>query len=113
MNTMEDALRMIIGMSSNAAEEAMKCIQAIHAGSPVVQQRYNRVVELALADRTVEFSHEERALMAEFVNVPDGGDTRDFILHIRLTADERESLTAEAQDAGMNMSQYARTKLLE
>src|SRR4030066_1849042 len=56
----------ILARSPNAANVAMKTIQAIQVGSPILQLRYNRVVEMALEDPEADFSPAERENLAEF-----------------------------------------------
>jgi len=107
---MEDALRLIIAQSPDAAREAMKTLMAIRAGSPAVQQRYNHVVEIALADPSAMFTAQERALIAEHISASDV-ETRDNTLSLRLTCEERAQLEAAASAAGLSLSQYARKRM--
>lgn len=107
---MENALRIIIGKSPAAAREAMQTMQAVHVNSPVLQHRYNRTVEIALTDPRAVFTDEERATISEFVSVADT-DTRNTILHVRLTDDEWLRLQEAAKQARVSASEYARRKL--
>lgn len=107
---MEQALKLIIVKSPDAMREAMKTLQAIRAKSPIVQQRYNRVVDMALNDSQAEFTAEERAVLAApLTGNEDEG--RAFMLRVRLTEAERAELQEEANAANKNMSEYVRQKL--
>lgn len=112
MPEMENALRIIIARSPDAARHAINTIRAIQARSPIVQDRYNRVVDLALSDPQATFTAEERAALAEFVTV-SGSDTgtREYTLRVRLTDNERDDLEARAENAGQSLSQYVRGEL--
>lgn len=107
---MEEALKTIISKSSLAMGDAITCLRAIAAKSPVVQQRYNHVVDLALNDPSAHFTTEERAIIAEGLSVP-GSETRDFTLRVRLTQSERVTLQEAANDADLDLSEYVRRKL--
>lgn len=107
---MEQALKLIISKSPDAMREAIKTLQAIKAKSPIVQQRYNRVVEIALSDPQAEFSADERAILADsLAGIEEEG--RSFMLRVRLTERERAELQQEADAENMSMSEYVRQKL--
>lgn len=106
---MIDALRIIAAKSPYAGSEAMTCMQAIQAKSPMVQQRYNRVVGLAFGDPNAEFTAEERRLIASYI---DGGDSenKSQVVHWRVTPTEYADLKQLTEDAGFNsMSDYMRS----
>jgi hypothetical protein len=106
---MEQALKLIITKSESAMHEAMKCLQAIQVNSPMIQTRYNHVVEIALNDPTADFSQAERALLAEHLEAAETA-TRDFTLRIRLTDAERTQLQEAANQDRLSMSEYVRRK---
>ena len=107
---MEEALKLIISKSQNAAGHAMQVLQAIRTGSPVTQLRYNQTVQIALNDPNAYWEPEERALLAEHLGAGDE-DKRDYMLRVRLTADEYESLQRLSADGSMNVSDYVRMRL--
>lgn len=107
---MEQALKLIISKSPDAMREAIKTLQAISVKSPVVQQRYNHVVEMALNDPQAEFTADERGMLANSLAVPES-ETRNFMLRVRLTQSERAALQASANDANVDMSEFVRRKL--
>ena len=109
---MEEALKLIISRSPNAAREAMQTIAAINAKSPMVSHRYNRTVDIALNDPQAEFSSEERALLAGNLAVFDDVIKTETI-RFRATQAERAQLEELANSAGMNMSDYIRNKIFE
>lgn len=108
--SLEQALKIIVSKSPDAARDAMQCLQAIRVNSPMVQVRYNRVVEVAMSDRNADFTPDERAIIAEAVELPEG-ESRDFMLRVRLTPSEQADLQAAADEAGMTMSEYVRSRL--
>ena len=64
-----NALRLIAAKSPNAMREAINTIRAINLNSPVAQRRYNRVVEIAFNDPQAEFSADERAMIADGLDI--------------------------------------------
>lgn len=111
--TMTEALRVIIGGSPAAGQEAIRTMRAIQAGSPIVQARYNRTVELALGDDGASFTPAERRLLAVSVDAVDGEpERRERVLHIRLTEDEHARLQDAAGAAGQSVSVYVRGRIL-
>jgi hypothetical protein len=110
---MEQALRIIIAKSSQAGSDAMSCIRAIRVNSPAVQNRYNYVVESAFSDPAASFTAAERALIAQFVELPDdlAGESRENTFRIRLTESERGAIQQQASSAGLTMSEWARRRL--
>lgn len=107
---MEEALRIIIAKSPNAASFALQCMQAIRTHSPTMQARYNQTVSIAFNDPQASFTAEERAIIAESVGSGES-DSRDYTLRIRLTKKERVALARMAEDANLSMSEYARRVL--
>ena len=107
---MKDALLLIVERSSVAAGQAMACLRAIDADSPVVQQRYNATVEAAFEDFGAQFSASERKLIAGYVDsAANGGRCTD--IRVRLTVEEKATLQEMAADAGQNVSDYVRSRL--
>ena len=105
---MEEALKLIIARSPNAAREAITCMRALAAKSPVVMQRYMHAMELALNDPTAIFSPKERVLLAEPLEVSED-ENRSKTLRIRLTDSEWETLNEWAAKANMDKSKYVRS----
>lgn len=104
---MIDALRIIAAKSPYAGAQAMQCIKAIQAKSPIVTERYNRVVELAFSDPQADFSPEERQLIADHIGGGDGN--RSVTVRFRVTQAERADLETLAADAEMDVSEYIRS----
>lgn len=109
MTTMSDALRMIITGSPAAARDAMDCLRAIAVRSPMVQQRYNNAVHVALGDPQAEFTAEQRAMIAEHLQIDDA-ETRE-VVSVRLTPSERAEIAHAADAAGQTVSEYMRARL--
>jgi hypothetical protein len=110
---METALKLIISRTNNqhVASEALACLQAIRVKSPIVQIRYQRVVQMALANND-DWTPAERAILAEPLEVPETSG-RDFLLRVRLTDLEHAELQRLADEANLGMSEYVRRKLFE
>jgi hypothetical protein len=107
---MENALRTIIAASPAAAGEALACIRAIRANSPVVGVRFARVVETALTDPDASFTPEQRAEIAELLDIP-AVENRAVTFRLRLTEAERIMIQDRASSAGLTMSEWARRRL--
>jgi hypothetical protein len=107
---MENAIRLIIVKSPAAAGAAMKTLQAIRAKSPAVSTRYAQTVESALSDPQANFTPEERETLLENIS---SVDTRDFMLRVRLTEEERQAIQMAADAARQTISDYVRSKLFE
>ncbi len=108
---METALKLVISRtnSSDVAQDAIACLQAIRAKSPIVQIRYQRVLQMALANND-DWTPAERAILAEPLEASESSG-RDFMLRVRLTDTERAELQRLADEAGIGMSEYVRRKL--
>ena len=57
MATIEEALKVIIAKSPDAASQAIKTIHAMNVKSPLRQHRYNATVDAALNDPKAEFTY--------------------------------------------------------
>ena len=79
---------------------------------PCFQGRYNTAAQAALADPEANLTAEERRLIASFVE-PESGELRSSMLRVRLTDSERDRIQQLADEAGMDMSEYVRTRVLE
>lgn len=108
---MIEALRIIAAKSPYAGAQAMQCIKAIQVKSPIVTERYNRVVELAFSDPQAEFTPEERQLIAVHIadHIADGDGNRSVTVRFRVTAAERADLETLASGAGVHVSEYIRS----
>ena len=107
---MENTLRVIIAASPAAAGEALACIRAIRANSPVVGVRFARVVEMALTDTEAQFTPEQRRAITELLDIP-AVENRAVTFRLRLTEAERIMIHDRASSAGLTMSEWARRRL--
>lgn len=110
---MIDALRIIAAKSPYAGEQALQCLRAIQAKSPIVQQRYNRVVELAFGDNMADFEPSERRLIASYIHI-DGdneerGESRTQTVRFRVTPSEETEIKQLAEAANKDVSEYIRS----
>lgn len=108
---MLEALKLIISHTSNphVADQAMTCIRALNAKSPIVQMRYQQVVQMALANDT-DWTPSERAIIAEPLEATEESG-RSFMLRVRLTENERAELQSKADAASTSISEYVRQRL--
>jgi hypothetical protein len=105
-----EALRVIIVGSPSAFREAGKTIQALHANSPVIQQRLNFVGSMALNDLQADFTPDERGLIASVMGLQEDSDTTT--ISFKLTKAERAEVERLAQAEGYeNLSAYIRLKI--
>jgi len=68
------------------------------------------VVESALTDPEASFTPEQRAEIAELLDIP-AIENRDVTFRIRLTVAERDVIQAAADNEGLTASEWARRKL--
>ncbi len=111
---MKEMLKQIIAKSPDAARDAVKCLQAIAEGSPMVQIRFRHVIEVALGDPQGNFSENERAEMAELlIDQADGGQEtgRTATVRFRVTETERMLLRDLAANDGVSESEFIRRKI--
>jgi hypothetical protein len=106
---MEEALKLIIGRSSLAMREAIDCLRAISARSPIVAQRYANALSLALNDPEAQFTPEERQILADAYQTPGGRG--GHMLRIRLSEQEHTVLVERSEAVGETMSDYARKRI--
>lgn len=107
---MEEALKIIVSKSPAAGSQAMQCLRALAVKSPIVQERFNRVVEIALGDPQAEFTPADRALIAEFVGGASD-DVRSLDVRIRVNRQEKSTIQEMADDAGMTVSDFIRERI--
>lgn len=105
---MIDALRIIVAKSPYAGEQAMQCIRAAQVKSPVVKDRYNRVVQLAFGDSQAQFTPDERELIASYIEGGTGSN-RSMTVRFRVTTEENEDLIARAEADDVGVSEYIRS----
>jgi hypothetical protein len=83
---MKDALKIIISRSPAAMSDALDCLKAIRAKSPMVGRRYEHTAQLALTDPQAEWTPADRALIASYIGGDDDGATK--MRSIRLSDDD-------------------------
>ena len=105
---MIDALRIIAAKSPAAGEQAMQCIRAIQAKSPIVQRRYNRVAELAFGDNMADFEPAERRLIASYIEA-DEVENKSLVIRFRVTPSEKAAIEQMATDGDMDVSEFLRS----
>lgn len=106
---MEEALKLIVAKSAPAAPSALQCLQAIRAGSPLVQVRYQQTLQIALADAGATWTTEERATLASALSADEEAGNKVRMLRVRLTDAQRADLERLAREhAGGDVSAYVR-----
>jgi len=108
---MIDALRLMIARSPQASGQAIDCIKAIKAKSPVLQHRYNRAAEAAFADPNAEFAPDERELIASYIDDEGGDGPKLLDVRIRVDQAEKAAIQQMATDAGMTVTEFIRSKI--
>lgn len=105
-----EALRIIIAGSPSAFREASRTIQALHANSPIIQQRVNFTGSMALNDPQAEFTADERRLIADVMGLE--GDSDITTISFKLTKAERADVERLAQAEGYkDLTSYIRSKI--
>lgn len=108
---MEDALRLIIEKSEGTASEAVHGLLALHAGSPVIQARYNSIAAAALSDPGAHFTEQERALIAGYIGETPQKERLSSNVKVRVTEIERATLELAAEEQRLTLSEYIRSLL--
>lgn len=108
---MEQALRLIIAKSPNATSQALQCLAAIRAKSPVLQLRYNQCIQLALNDPAATWTADDRSLLAQYLD-SGADDNRSYMLSVRLSIPERDYIQQQADAAGLSLSNWIRERIL-
>ncbi len=103
-------LRLIIAKSQSIRDEAVRMIKTLDIDSPIIQRRLNYVASRALDDSSAGFSDGEIAQITRLLS-PEDTETRDYTLRVRLTTSERVELERLAAEAGMDLSEYVRSKI--
>lgn len=75
--------------------------------------RYNRVAEMALSDPGANFTPEERARIVGFIEPVEDGQQEGYteMLRVRLTRTQMDTIEEAARKAGMNTSDYVRSRI--
>lgn len=83
---MQNALKLIASRSASAMSEALDCIKAIRAKSPIIQRRYEHVAEIALGDASANWTQAERELIVSHLATSDEAGTKSRA--VRLSDDD-------------------------
>ena len=97
-STIVDILR-LAGRAPDAAKLASDALRAAAARSPVIAHRVRRAVEAALADRSVEWTDEEREQLGDALSVTPPLEEND--------EDVRRRLSALVASSGLPMADWA------
>jgi hypothetical protein len=109
MTTITDNCKLIAARCPALAAEAVQTMRAEAAGSPILHSRYARLLQGALG--AGEFTEAERAALVAPLTLQPAG-ARDQQVNVRLSAAEREELTAAAEAAGVGLSELVRERAL-
>lgn len=107
-----DILRLIAAKAPSATHEALGAIRGQQVGSPLAARRAERAASMALEDPQAEWTAEERLLLASLLGA-DGPDEEPRRLDLRIRVNEREKAIVQrlAEDAGMTVSDFIRSKI--
>lgn len=104
---MDEALRLIIAKSPNNFQGAIRALRTAQRRPNARPVQY--VLEQALVDPLANFTSAERSNIAALLSGED--DTRADVLRLRVTADEKSDVQHAADEAGLTVSEYIRSKL--
>lgn len=105
-----DALRLIAGKSPDALHEALGALKGQQVKSPMAQRRADRAIEMALRDPQAGFTSAERVELAALLSGA-GNETRSLDVRVRVTVEEKERIQEMADEAGMTVSDFIRTRI--
>jgi len=105
VNTIQDAARLLIVHSMDAARELARRSPS----SPIYQQLYNKFAGEVLGDPLIILSTEERTLIAGYIVIASEGMGRR--LQVRLSQEQYAQVESDAEEADMDISAYVRQKL--
>lgn len=106
--TIADACNLIASRCPELAREATACIMAVRADSPIVADRYLRLVHRAAGGN---WSADELASLMALVEPSD--PTRRRSIQIRVTDEEYAGIAAAAEAAGLSISEHLRRRGME
>jgi hypothetical protein len=105
--TIGDVLQLIAAKSPATSGQAARALRSVaRPESRPIQY----ALELALDDPAATFTEEERAAIAEHI-AHDHGELRALDIRLLVNAGDRQKIQAMADDAGMSVSNFIRTKL--
>lgn len=107
---MDNALRLVIAKSPFLLNEAPKALRALNSRSPLAQRRAERAIEYALSDPQATFTEDERLALAQLIS-GDAGEVRNLDIRLRVSADEKSEVQHMAEEAGMTVSDFIRSKI--
>ena len=93
---MQDAIRLVVTKSPAAAALALATLRAVKSNASTAQ---------------ANFSEQERALLSEHITFDTSSGSRDQVLQLRVTLEEKTLVMQKASDAGMTLSDYLREVL--
>lgn len=107
MLDIETALRLVIAKSPNNVHGAVRALRTAQHRPNARPVQY--VLEQALVDPLADFTPGERASIAALLSGADV--TRADVLRLRVTADEKADVQHAADEAGVTVSEYIRSRL--
>jgi|GEM_PF-2047597 predicted HicB family RNase H-like nuclease len=108
----EEATKLIIKKCSpELGTEALTCQMLFSTKSPRGQKQYNLLLQKVFASG-VQFTEEEKAILAEVLAGIPPDELREVKVTVRLTVAEKEEIRSAAKAAGQSFSDYVRERLL-
>ena len=104
-----DAVDVILSRHPASAAEATRLQRAIQVDSPMIASRFRLLVENS---EHAKYTAEEQQIIADAVAALSGNPSRDQVIRLRVTQEEKAEITAAAEDAGQTISEYVRQRLL-
>lgn len=104
-----EAMRLLAARLPSASREATKTIRRLAMRSPVAVQSAERVIAAGLADPQAELTAGERDELAALLSGERAG--RSLELRLRVSAEEKRRIQADADAAGQTVSEYIRRRI--
>jgi len=104
---LSDALRLIAAKSPNNVQNAVRALRTAQHRPNARPVQY--VLEQALIDPLADFTPDERAGIAELLGTDEEARTLD--IRLRVSAIEKEHVQQMADEAGLNVSDFIRSRI--
>lgn len=108
----QEACKLIVGRSPQAAQAALVCLKAARHNSPVLAARYEMVLAEAISDPEAGWTAQERADLASALVDTGEPERKSQMLSLRLSGAEMAFVADQAEKAGVSVSDYIRSKIL-
>lgn len=105
-----EAMQLLAAKSPAVGGEAAKTIRRLGNNTTNAQHMAERMIEYGLGDPQAELTTQERIDLAALLT-GDSGETRNLDIRLRVTADEKQRVQDMADNAGLNISDFVRSRI--